>query len=377
MSALPILSQSAVTSDGKWEGWCWYPDEPLERAIVEVFVGPRSLKAVRSARLRTDIRDLGMGDGYCGFQLTLPPRERGLGGALVELRERRFGRVIGRVVFDQDGLLEAKETRLGLAGDALGEVAGRLGILSAKLARRAEHLEELGAILSYHSKHRGHRCTDSLMGALAAGKARLASVPHADLGGSRQPHVTLLICAPDGGNADDAAALAADLCAVAASLPPQSAEFIVVDGGTAPFASLLPARLRNLQMVRMMPVARLGTALNTAALAARGTWLAMAHIGSIGVAQLAQVIAEAVEGTCHIEAEQTASQYAIQHHRLKALMTRRAFVEMGGCDSQLEGPALWENLLERAILTGQRVVRWRSPLDMRCTSKAGRDCVYV
>jgi len=374
MSALPLLSQSTVSTDGKWEGWCWYPDQPLERAVVEVFVGTRSIRAVRAARLRTDIRDLGMHDGYCGFQLPIPPKEQLSGHSCLEIRERRFGRVIGRIVSGENRQHRATELRLRTAADALSVAEGNLNLLSAQLRNRAEPLEELGALLSHFSHHPVREATDiSQTGAWAVGRQRMTAVPHADLGRSEQPRVTLVVCASHGGNSRDVLTLAAELRAAAISLKHVSAEFLLVDDGAAPLASLLPGRLRNLRMVRSLPDAPLGAALNAAALASRGTWLAFARPSGIGIAQLSDVIMEAVEDTLHVEGATTNSQPASHHHRLKALVTRNAFDEMGGFDPQLDDPALWKDLLERAGLVGQRIVTWTSPRDFGANAAARRE----
>jgi hypothetical protein len=361
-----MLSQSTASTDGKWEGWCWYPDQPLERAVVEVFVGSRSIRAVRAARLRTDIRDLGMGDGYCGFQLPFPPKEHLSGHSFVEVRERRFGRVIGRVVVGEDGQLKAKESRLRSAADALCVADGELNRLSGRVRQRAEPLEELGALLSHLSEHRARTPMDSSqMSAWAVGRARMTAVPPADLGCCPQPRVTMVVCASHGGNACDVAALSAELRAAALTLRQVGAEFILVDDGAASLASLLPTRLRHLRVVRSIPDAALGTRLNAAVLASRGTWLAFARPGAIGIAQLLEVVMEAVDGTCHIEIAATKLEPVSRHHRLKALVTRNALHDMGGFDPQLDDPALWSDLLDRATLIGQRIVKWNSPKEPR------------
>jgi hypothetical protein len=371
MSALPLLSQSTVSTDGKWEGWCWYPDQPLERAIVELFIGNRSMRAVRAARLRTDIRDLGMHDGYCGFQLPIPPKEPLSGHSCVEIRERRFGRVIGRIVSGEDGRRQAKELRLRTTAEALNVAEGDLNLLSAQLRKRTEPLEELGALLSHLSLHPERGATDlSQMGAWAVGRERMAAVPHADLGCCERPRVTLVVCSSYGGIARDVVSLAAELRAAALSMQHVGAEFILVDDGAAPLASLLPGRLRNLQIVRSTPDAPLGGALNAAALISRGTWLAFARPSAIGIAQLSDVIMEAVDGTLHVEAATTGSPGASHHHRLKALVTRSAFGEMGGFDPKLDDPALWADLAERATIVGQQLVTWNSPRDFGWSAAA-------
>lgn len=359
-----MLSHSTVSTDGKWEGWCYYPDQPLERAVVEVFVGSRSIRAVRAARLRTDLRDLGMGDGYCGFQLPLPPKEGLSGNSFVEVRERRFGRVIGRVVFGEDGQIKAKESRLKSAADALCKADADLTALSTQLRKRAEPLEELGAILCHLSDRRARAPTESSQtGALAVGQERVKAVPHACLDYSPQPRVTLVVCASHGGIVRDFVALASELRAAASATRPISMEFVLVDDGAAPMASLLPSRLRHLQVVRTTPAASLGSALNAAALVSTGTWLAFARPTAIGIAQLSEVIMEAVDGTLYIEVATQRPQTLSHHHRLKALVTRKAFHEMGGFDPQLDDPALWGDLSDRATLVGQQVVTWNSPQD--------------
>src|SRR4051794_19613271 len=81
------------------DGWCWYPDRPAERALVDVVVNGRILATTKAARMRTDLRDFAGCDGYCGFSVALGEAVMAApGGVVIEVRERRLGQVIGRVV---------------------------------------------------------------------------------------------------------------------------------------------------------------------------------------------------------------------------------------------------------------------------------------
>lgn len=363
MSAVPCLSQSTIATDGKWEGWCWYPDRPEERAVVEVFVGDRSIRAVRAARLRTDVRDLGMGDGYCGFQLPLPAKEHLPEYAVVEVRERRFGRVIGRVVLGEDGTRATTESRLRSAAAHLDGADAALSHLSTRLPMRSAPLEELGAMLSHLSRRPQPSMDSSHWGVFAVCQQNMAVVPDTELGWSAHPHVSLVVRPTGGGVSLDVLTLAGAIRDAARALSRMGAEIILLDDGALPLAKLLPCRLRHLRLVRSPRGSPPGVGLNAAALTARGTWLAFARPAAVGTAQLAEAVEAAADGTLYIATTGADPGALPRLHPLQSLVARQVFHEMGGFDPRMDEPDIWTDLLEKALSIEQRIVRWKPARD--------------
>ncbi len=359
MSTVPCLSQSTISTDGKWEGWCWYPDRPEERAVVEVFVGARSIRAVRAARLRTDVRDLGMGDGYCGFQLPLPAKDQLPGYAIVEVRERRFGRVIGRVVLGEDGSRATKELRLTSAATALDGADAALAALSTTLPMRSAPLEELGAMLSHVSRRPQPSADSSQVGVFAVCQQQMAVVPDTELGWSACPHVSLVVRPALGDVCLDVMTLAGAIRDAARALGRVGAEIILLDDGTLPLAKLLPSRLRHLRLVVSPPGSPPGVGLNAAALTARGTWLAFVRPAAVGTAQLSEAVQAAADGTSYMATTAADPEAIPQHHPLQSLVARDVFHEMGGFDPRLNEPDIWTDLLDKAVSIDQRIIRWK------------------
>src|SRR4051794_17829762 len=95
------------------DGWCWYPDLPAERALVDVLVNDRIVASTKAARMRTDLRDFEGCDGYCGFSVSLGDAVTALqGGVVIEVRERRLRQTIGRIVRPDAFVAPQLEARL-------------------------------------------------------------------------------------------------------------------------------------------------------------------------------------------------------------------------------------------------------------------------
>jgi O-antigen biosynthesis protein len=61
-------------------GWAWDPETPDQPVLVEILDGAERLAVVEANQFRPDVRDAGLGQGYCGFALSfgasLLPRSR-------------------------------------------------------------------------------------------------------------------------------------------------------------------------------------------------------------------------------------------------------------------------------------------------------------
>ncbi|MBQ0929136.1 glycosyltransferase [Ideonella alba] len=54
-------------------GWAWDPETPDRPAIVEILDGGERLATIEANLFRPDVRDAGLGNGYCGFVLSFSP----------------------------------------------------------------------------------------------------------------------------------------------------------------------------------------------------------------------------------------------------------------------------------------------------------------
>ena len=352
-----------LTSDDGLEGWCWYPDQPEERAAVELLVDGKVVRAARATRFLQNRRDLGTGDGYCGFWFPLPS-EIGREGVrtILEVRERRSQQIFGRVVFGSNDRaqhlrLDAVEAALTAAGDTLQQLP--------RTPAFSSQLQELSQIL-LHLATRPHDRAQPQTPGLAACLERIAFVPASDLGWSPAPHVSVIVPSP----ASDVAGLAATLRDASRALAGLGAELILLDDGALPMAALLPTRLRHLQLVRTPPASRPGaapgSALNAAAAVARGAFLAVTQPGGPSPAGLREAAADAAQGTLGLEAAGSDPEHAdFRRHRLCCLVSREDLFAMGGFDPVLREEAMWSDLAAKAEALGMQVRRWTAPSPQR------------
>ena len=342
--------------DGALQGWCWYPDQPLLRATVELLRDGEVVRAIRATRLRTDFREHGMGDGHCGFWFLRPADTLPNGSRVVlEVRERRLGTTIGRIVVgSSDPVLER---RLGAAGSSLALTAAALDSLNPDPGPAAV-LGVLGRTLLYlSSRPKGQRVLG--LPGLQAGLQQVASVPATDLGWCTKPRLSLIVSADN----DDFQDLAGRLRGAAYALRGLNAEFLLVDDGSMPLAMLLPTRLRGLILVRAATALGPGSGLNAAAAAARGAILAVARPGGPGMADLDNVV-HFPSGTLGLDAAiapSAAIAGPMRRHGLHCVISRADLAAMGGFDPWAEGATLWGDLLAKAEALGFAIATWNTP----------------
>ena len=364
MAEPACLGQTVLSFEGQLDGWCWYPDQPTERAVVEVLVNGKVVQAYKAARLRIDLRDLDMGDGYCGFFLPMP-QLKALHGmrTVIEVRERRLGQIIGRIILDGD------ETNP--SAPRMERQAAAMDALSAQLAKLADSLspicatafEELGRTLSHLSRHPLKRASPSRHTSLAACHDRLTTLPRLDLGWCPAPRISVILSAPP---SYDSAELVALLSETAAVLHPLGVEFILLDHGTASLTALLATRVKHLAVVQTNPALGLGSAFNAAALSARGNWLAFADTAQLGTAHLAEACQDTQDDMVYLAIPGLVqADIPMPLHGLQCLLSRVSFMAIGGFDPTLETTAMWVDMRDKATMLGKRVLTWATPRQAR------------
>ncbi len=361
------IGQAELLFERNIEGWCWYPDAPAERALVDLVVNGRVLASTKAARMRTDLRELTGCDGYCGFIFSLGEViAEHPGGVVIEVKERRLRQTIGRILRPQPFIAPPLEARLLQAEAALDAASGR----AANVARHgirdiAGPLCRLGQTFRHLSRGRGRPSGAPSGIGMAASLEALREIPLADLFYADRPHVSILVPRGPAARSWDGLGLDRVLALAARLLRPLGAEFLLIGDGAEPSDLLLPVRLRHLRVIQAATRSH-ADALNAAALSARGRWLAFAWPGRLATAGLMEACSEAAAGTFYIDA--AAAQAGppgepgpLQRHGLMALCERALFEDCGGFDVGLDGDAMWTDFLQRASALDARIVRWQAP----------------
>ncbi len=355
LAPLSAIGELHLDIEGCLEGWCWYPDQPDTRATVELLLDGDVVRVVRATRLRPALRDLGMGDGHYGFRFLLPVVVSPRGPRTVlELRERRLGTTVGRIVLGSGD--PAREGRLDVAASVLATIAGTIDGFDLDQDRSAI-IEGLGRTLLHLAARSPGQRAFGLPG-LQAGLHRLADLPSADLGWCTSPQLSVIV--PAAGDIRD---IAARLRGAIRMLRGVRTEFLLLDDGSVPLAMLLPTLLRGLRLVRTPPLSQSGASLNAAAAAARGEILAFARPGGPGLADLPRA-AELPPGALGLDASLATVNGVpgpARHHGLDCVVSRADLAAMGGFDPVYDRDALWDDLLAKAEALDLIVTTWEAP----------------
>src|SRR6266568_885125 len=118
MTSARIEGELHRNADGTLHGWCWAPDRPTERVVVDLLINDGVVAAIVAARFRQDLADRGAGDGRHAFSIRLPRSAFEVtGGLVISARERASGTVFGRVVREMPSLRADLVPRLDAGSD--------------------------------------------------------------------------------------------------------------------------------------------------------------------------------------------------------------------------------------------------------------------
>jgi hypothetical protein len=298
-----------------------------------------------------------MGDGYCGFWF--PFSSTSLTDevlTVLEIREKRFDVVLGRIILGRDD--KAKTRRLDAAESALAS-ADRIIDGACVNSSLVHSMNDLGQTLLYLSGRARDKRRLGVPG-LQACLEQIGEIPALDLGWEAVPRFSLIIRA-DG----DIAELAGRIRALARALEKFGAEFILLDDGTSPLAALLPTRLRHLGLVPIVRSDRPGIALNAAAAAARGAFLAYARRGGPRPAHLRGALERASKGKLDIDANIAPALKAevadLARHGLTCIVSREDFAALGGFEPLRPENEMWTNFLAKAKALDLKIAPWAAP----------------
>ena len=124
MSNVTIDRAFKLASDGVLQGWCWNPNRPAERLVVEILINERIVSAFVASRFREDLPGRNIGDGYYGFITTIAKSLLDAGDDFViSARERSSAYCFWRQVRGESGLPNDFVSRFAEARQRLSRVA--------------------------------------------------------------------------------------------------------------------------------------------------------------------------------------------------------------------------------------------------------------
>jgi hypothetical protein len=119
-----IDGDAQLAADGVLQGWCWKPDRPSERLVVEVLINERIVAGFVASRFREDLPGRNIGDGYYGFITTIAKSLLDAGDDyVISARERSSAYCFWRQVRGEAGLPNDFSGRLAAARQRFFRVA--------------------------------------------------------------------------------------------------------------------------------------------------------------------------------------------------------------------------------------------------------------
>ncbi len=240
-----MWGESVLDADGSVHGWCWCPDRPRDRQVVEVMINDRIASSVLATRFREDLTARGVGDGYHGFVVPLTKSLAQAGpGCVLSVRHQASGEIFWRSTVGEFGLPSGLAQRTARAAEAC-EIAARSDLLNGGRGlplglQFAAALGSVGRGLARASRRGG-------------GPARSAAQVRAELacdGALRgpvciaKPEISVIFDA--GGHAP---ATIRAISAAAAVLQNLHAELIVFDSGQNALNALLPSLFPDVRYI--------------------------------------------------------------------------------------------------------------------------------
>lgn len=266
-----------VAADGSVDGWCWSPQRPAARLIVDILIDDSVVVTGEAAAFRIDLEAAGIGDGRHAFVLRLPQGALGRGGScLVSGRERVSSVVFGRRLHEpapgpEEPGIAALRAELAAISASLGALPRRRGPESVSQQLR-QAAGELAAVL----RNPGN--------SVAASRALLARHKRIELSIPRVPRASLVVWARD------VVSMQRALNSLAPAARTLGAEVLACHTGEDARMLLLPSVTPGLVLVHA-PAHSAVSALAAAAPQARAPWLLLvdpaAHeLSASGIAHL-------------------------------------------------------------------------------------------
>lgn len=271
------------------DGWCWSPDEPGRRLVVDILVDEQVIASMVAGQRDARLLNSGIGDGLHAFRLAMP--ETILTFDSLAARERDTGHEFARITAGEFGGFDPFAVRIGhLASDAGrldAQIREREALAGAGNVR--DELRQLGRRLRARASLAGRTADDTAISRTIARERLLARLGSLVLTPVASPALSIVIWAADADRA------AQTIRAVAPVIGSRRGEIVVVDGGSDPRSSLLPSLVRNLRYAFDRQASTAGTAGNLASEIARGELLVFlddraVSVSTAALAELADVM---------------------------------------------------------------------------------------
>jgi hypothetical protein len=284
MELPPVIGQIRfVRDENLLEGWCWSPEQPDQRQVVEIFLDDRFLVAMVAGWLDVRLQDSRIGDGRHGFALTLPSDDEPVTHVIIA-RARDSRHVFARIRTDAEVTFEPFAARINVLAKAIpamvmlaneDQAADRDGNDQPDDIDPVRPWRELGHRLTARGRMRSLQPSSADSVLLSIMRRTLAEqCGAARLPACRRPRVSVILQA---GAAEPTARAISHIAPAAAEL---QAEIVLVDSGCDPLTSLLPSLLRNLRCIFDRTAATPCGAGNLGAAEARGDLLIYLDCGS-------------------------------------------------------------------------------------------------
>ena len=245
MSKVILGGEVHLGADGVLQGWCWNPQRPSDRLILEILIDERVVSTLVASRFREDLRGREIGDGYYGFIVTLTKSLLDAGDDyVVSARERESGCCFWRQVRGESGLPSDFADRFTHAqyGLSRAERSSRFRTLgtSSLASRVSTELGVLGRYLQMGTRH-SSQYLPPIARARSALLQRTASVI---LEKFQCPKVAVIIVADATSN--DALST---ITALVPTLASMEASLLLIDRGSNIDIALAPSLFANLGYV--------------------------------------------------------------------------------------------------------------------------------
>lgn len=235
-----------MAADGVLQGWCWNPNRPTERLVVEILLNERIVSAFVASRFREDLPGRNIGDGYYGFITTIAKSLLDAGDDFViSARERSSACCFWRQVRGESCLPDDFAGRLAEAQQRLSRVAQSRHLRSIRRPSLTSRISTELSALGMHLRTAA-RLDDTRRPAPIA-RARTALLQQTAPGKLeifRNPKISVIFIADS-----PSSEVLSTISAIVPTLNSLEASLLLIDRGSNSEVALAPSLFGNLRYV--------------------------------------------------------------------------------------------------------------------------------